>query len=780
MGLGPRPTPTSPSGSDCEALDLRPVILAAAAWAGSGIGTSVGEVWMVGIVVAVVVLAALVGRRFRLVVAAVLMLGVTASLGSWRAVVVSSGPVADLTAQGAVVSITGRLGQGRVIDAGPGGQLWLAPVQLHRLDGRGVSWWSGSSVVVSANAGALNSWRQTPVGSTVTVLVKLSPSDDPSIAAWASARAAPQVIAAPGVVDQGVNAVRDGLREAVAGLPPGPAALVPALVVGDTTAMPPELVDQFRTTGLTHLTAVSGANLTLMLAVMLWVAGRLRVLGWWRRGLAVMGVAGFVLLCRGEPSVLRAAAMGLIGLVALGWSGPRQGLRYLSWAMVGLVLIDPWLARSVGFALSVLASAGILLWARRWASVLARWLPLWLAEAFTVPMAAQVATQPVVTAISGQVSVVGVIANLLAGPLVGPGTVLGFAAAWISVIVPPVAAVLGWAAGGFAQALCWIAGIGSALPGAAIAWPVSAVGIGLLAVASVLLAAVMGWVLARPWLAALLVAGLVLLCLKPLGPPGWPPADWALVSCDVSQGDATVIHAGPRAAIVVDAGPEPALVDRCLDQLGIESVPWLIFTHPHADHIGGVSGVASGRRVGRVLVPATTRQAPAWGAVRTALPDVEVSAAVPGTAVSAGAARVTVLAAAQTSGPADGAADSAAENDASLLLRAETGGVRLLLAGDLQEAGQGSALAAVGDLSADVLLVPHHGSAHQDPGFVAAVHARIALISVGLDNDYGHPAARTLVMVQNTGAHIFRTDRGGAIAITAAAAGLTVTTQRDS
>lgn len=776
--MGPRPTPISPSGSDCEAVDLRPVILAAAAWAGSGIGTSVGEVWIVGAVLAAAVVAALVWRRFRLLVAAALVLGVMAGLGLWRAAVASSGPVADLTAQGAVVSITGRLGQGRVIDAGPGGQMWLAPVQLHRVDGRGVSWWSGSSVLVSANAGSLDSWRRTPVASTVTVLVKLSASDDPSITAWASARSTPHVVAGPGVVDQAVNTVREGLRESVAGLPPGPAALVPALVVGDTTAMPADLVEQFRTTGLTHLTAVSGANLTLMLAVILWVAGRLRVLGWWRRGLAVIGVAGFVLLCRGEPSVLRAAAMGLIGLVALGWSGPRQGLRYLSWAMVGLLLIDPWLARSVGFALSVLASAGILLWARRWALILARWLPLWLAEAFTVPMAAQVATQPVVTAISGQVSVVGVIANLVAGPLVGPGTVLGFAAAWISVVLPPVAAVLGWAAGGFAQALCWIAGIGSALPGAAIAWPVSVMGIGLLAVASALLAAVMGWVLARPWLAALLVVGLVLLCLKPLGPPGWPPADWALVSCDVSQGDATVIHAGPRAAIVVDAGPDPALVDRCLDQLGIESVPWLIFTHPHADHIGGVSGVASGRRVGRVLVPATTREDPSWGAVRTALPGVEVSAAAPGTTVSAGTARVTVLAAAPTSGPADGAADSAAENDASLLLRAESGGVRLLLAGDLQEAGQGSALAAVGDLGADVLLVPHHGSAHQDPGFLAAVHAQIALISVGLDNDYGHPAARTLAMVQNTGAHIFRTDRGGAVAITAVPRGMTVTTQR--
>lgn len=781
--MGPRPTPTLPSASDSETaeaepLDLRPPLLAVAAWSGAGLGTAALAVWIPAVAVATAVLVALVGRRSRLVIAVAVVVGVTVILAAARAELAHSGPLADLTSEEAVVTVTGQVGPGRLIEAGSGRSSWLVPLQLRRVDGRGMSWWSGGTITLSASGSHQDSWQRTPVGATVTTLVKLSASDDPSVTAWGSARAGPQVVAAPGWIDQAVNAVRQGLRDSVSELPAEPAALVPALVVGDTSALPTELVAQFRTTGLTHLTAVSGANLTLMLAVLLWAAGRLRVLGWWRRGVAVGGVAGFVLLCHSEPSVLRAAAMGLIGLVALGWSGPRQGLRYLSWAMVGLLLIDPWLARSVGFALSVLASAGILLWARRWAGVLARWLPLWLAEAFTVPVAAQLATQPVVTAISGQVSVVGVLANLVAGPLVGPGTVLGFAAAWTSVVVPPVATVLGWAAGGFAQALCWVSAAGAALPGAAVMWPVSPVGIGLLVVGSLLLAAVMGWLLARPWLAAALVLCLVLVCLKPPGPPGWPPAQWTMVSCDVTQGDATVIHAGPQAAIVVDAGPDPALVDRCLDQLGVTSVSWLIFTHPHADHIGGAAGVAAGRRVERLLLAAATAQDSGWQQVQAALPGVPVEWAGAGTVVSAGGARVSVLASSPLSGALDGSADSAAENDASLLMRVEVDGMRILLAGDLQEAGQAAALAVVPDLSADILLVPHHGSSHQDDAFLAAVKARVALISVGADNDYGHPAARTVSAVTATGATVFRTDQNGAIAIAEREAQVSVAVQR--
>lgn len=687
------------------------------------------------------------------------------------------GPIADLAAQQAVVQVEATVGEGHW-QSGLGGPTWFAPLRVHRLDGRGTSWWSGASLEVSASGDRGQEWAAVAPGSTVVAVVKLSPHADLGVSAWASARSAPVGVTAPGPIDAGVNAVRAGLRGSVAGLPSDAAALVPALVVGDTSAMPDRLQADFQATGLTHLTAVSGANLTLLLAAVLWLAGRLGVLGWWRRGLAVVVVAGFVVLCRAEPSVLRAAAMGLVGLAGLGWAGPRQGVRYLSWAVLGLVLIDPWLARSIGFALSVLATGGIVLFAARWTDVVTAWAPRWLAEAVAVPLAAQLTTQPVVSAISGQVSLVGLAANLLAGPLVGPATVLGFAAAWVSVPLPWLARALGWAAAGFTQGLCGIAGIGAALPGAWVAWPMSPVAVAVAAIACLLLVVVMPTFLARRWLVTVVAVVLVVAWLRPISPPGWPPEGWLLVSCDVGQGDATVIRAGPSAAIVVDAGPEPRAVDRCLDQLGVSEVSLMVFTHPHADHIGGVGGVADGRRVDQLLLPAVNPNAAGWMQVRAALADVPVMRGEAGLVMSAGQARLTVLAEQSLVPPAVLTAESAEENDSSLLLRAETGGVRMLLAGDLQETGQAAALAAVLDLSADVLLVPHHGSAHQDGAFLATVHPRVALISVGADNDYGHPAARTVVAVQKTGAQVFRTDQSGGLAVTLPAAGLAVTTMR--
>ncbi len=778
--MAPRPTPTSLPTFDSEArVDWRPIILGSFAWAGAWLGTQADATPSVGGAMAGLGLA-LIGwwRRSALTLAAAFIFLVSLSGAGVRVWSNVEGPVPDLVTQRAVVVIEAQLGAGRSVSSGPGGPVWLVPVELRRVDGRGSAWWSRGALMVGASGTRGAAWSDLAAGSIVRVAARLGPSENVAILGWVTPLGNPEVIANPSPIDAAVNGLHAGLKEAVAGLPAGPAALVPALVVGDTTAMTAELTTDFRVTGLTHLTAVSGANLTLLLAAVMWLAGRVGVLGWWRRGLAVLVVVGFVVLCRAEPSVLRAAAMGAVGLAALGWGGPRQGLRYLSWAVIGLVLIDPWLARSVGFVLSVLASAGIVGFAQRWSRALSRWLPVWLSEAVCVPLAAQLATQPVVSAISGQVSIVGLAANAVAAPMVGPATVLGFAATWASVIALPLARVLGWAAAGFAQVLCWIAAAGAALPGAWLDWPATPIGLAVLVTGCVIMMLAIPHVLVRPGLVGLLVLAMVVVYLRPLSPPGWPPSEWLVVACDVGQGDATVIRVGPGAAVVVDAGPDPRSIDRCLDQLGVTEVALLVFTHPHADHIAGVSGVFSGRSVREVLLPQVNTDAPGWRQVRDAAFGTPVALAAPGMVVAVGQARLEVLAEHAFVAPAVIQADSAEENDSSLVLRASVAGVRILLAGDLQELGQSSAVAAVADLSAEVLLVPHHGSAHQDLGFLAGVRAQVALISVGAHNDYGHPAPRTVEAVRSAGVPVYRTDFGGALAVSGSAGALVVTTQR--
>lgn len=760
--------------------DWRGPILAIAAWAGTWAGTSDLTILAGGLILLGIAAAAWSAwnRRWLSVAAAITVL-TAVGLGWSRAAAITDSPVADLAGRGAVATIEAQVGEGRFVNAAHGAPSWTTPAILVSLDARGQRWTSRLPIRISAAGDLAASWSTVPAGATTRALVRLgSASPGEPLAAWASARGSPELLLPPGPVDAAVSRVRQGLRDSVAGLPVEPRGLVPALVVGDTGGMTSALTEQFRITGLTHLVAVSGANLTILLAFVLWLGGRLGVLGWWRRGLAVAVVVAFVQLCRAEPSVLRAAAMGVVGLAALGWGGTRQGLRYLSWAVIGLLLIDPWLCRSAGFALSVCACAGIVIWAQRWATILAAWMPGWLAEGITVPVAAQLATQPIVTAISGQVSLIGIAANLLAAPLVGPATILGFLAAGVSVLWLSAAQLLGWAAGGFAQALCWIAGAGSALPGAAIGWPqhpamVAALTIGC---AALLIGLPMLW--RRPWLVAAVTLAMIATTLQPVTVPGWPPAEWEVVSCDVGQGDATVINAGRGRAILIDTGPDERRVDRCLDQLGVTEVSWLFLTHLHADHAGGIAGVLSNRQLGQVLFSGVTRPTAGWRKVRTVV-DQQPQVAQPGLVVAVGDVRVAVLAARPLAEDAPSSEeDSAAENDSSLVLRVTTPGLTILLAGDLEEAGQSNALAAVPDLSAQVLLVPHHGSAHQSADFLAAVGARVALVSVGEDNDYGHPAERTINTVAATGAQLYRTDRNGAIAISRDGDQLIVTTQR--
>ena len=763
---------------DAGRIDWRGPALAIAAWMAAWAGTSGSSGLAAGAGLVGLAAAGLGRRRRNWLLVAVGVTGlVVAGLATSRAWLVGIGPIPGWASEHAVVTITARVAGGQTTDGGFGGPLWISTATLLRVEGRGDAWVTGATVRLSASGALHDAWASLPAGTTFRAVVRLSPTEPGEpVSAWAQARDSPTPVTGPGPVDVAVTSVRAGLRAAVAGLPEDPRALVPALVVGDTDGMPEGLTERFRATGLTHLTAVSGANLTLLLAALVWAAARMGVLGWWRRALTVAGVVAFVLLCRSEASVLRAAAMGLVGLAALGWGGARQGLRYLSWAVVGLVIIDPWLARSVGFALSVSASAGIVVWARPWARVLQVWLPAWAAEAITVPVAAQLATQPIVSAISGQVSLVGMTANLVAGPLVGPGTVLGFLAAGTSVLSPELATGFGWAAGGFAQALCWVADAGSALPGATLAWPATPLATVVMAMFCIAVLVGMPRFLRRPWLVALVLSAQVLVLLRPSAPPGWPPGEWQLVSCDVGQGDATVVNVGGGQAIVVDTGPDPGAVDRCLDQLGVTQVSWLILTHLHADHSAGVSGVASGRSVGRLLYSGITEPATNWQAVNAALAGVPQQVAVPGMVVAAGEVEVAVLATRPLVNTGATDEDSADQNDSSLVMRVTVGGLRVLLSGDLEEAGQGNAVARVSDLSADVMLVPHHGSGHQDPAYLAATRAGVALISVGEDNDYGHPAARTVQAVLAIGAQVFRTDEDGSIAVRRAGDQIVVTT----
>ncbi|MEU2558586.1 ComEC/Rec2 family competence protein [Streptomyces longispororuber] len=593
---------------------------------------------------------------------------------------------------------------------------------------------------------------------------------------------APRVIGEPSAAQRFAGELRGGLREATEGLSPDARALVPGLVIGDTSRVEPELEQAFRATDLTHLLAVSGANLTIVLALLIGPPGTAHRAE--RRGLAprlgiplrttaVLGGAltlGFVIVCRPEPSVVRAAACGLVVLLAIATGRRRSLIPALATVVLVLVLYDPWLSRSYGFLLSVLATGALLTLAPRWSAALRRrGVPGRLAEALAAAAAAQAVCAPVVAVLAARVSLVAVPCNLLAEFAVAPATVLGFAALALAPVAMPVAKACAWGAGWPAE---WIAGIartGAALPGSGVDWPGSWSGALLLAVVTVVVVLVGRRLIRHPWWCA---ACALLLCVVIVQPPpvtrviaGWPPPGWRLVMCDVGQGDALVLAAGSGAGVVVDAGPDPLLVDRCLRSLGVTRVPLVLLTHFHADHVAGLPGVLRGRSVG--VVQTTGLGEPpgqvAFVRAQAAAHGVPLTRAVAGERRRTGALDWQVL-----WPPPEPAPDPEGPNDASVTLLVRVEGLTLLLLGDLEPPAQRDLLrtpagAALGRV--DVLKVAHHGSAYQDPALLRRAGPRLALISCGADNSYGHPSPRTVGALRAVGARVLRTDTDGAIAV---------------
>lgn len=689
------------------------------------------------------------------------------------------GPVGALAADGAVARVDlevrsdprlrGRAEERRYV---------MFDAELRVVRARGTRQRVHARVLVTASP----AWQRVVPGERVRTVVRLAATErGDDRAAFVSARAPPRIVAEPGTVDRLVNQVRARFREAVRPLPVVERALLPSLVVGDTTRLPPWLVDDLRAAGLTHLTAVSGANLTILLGCVLAMARLAGIRGW---GVAIAGVlvvAGFVLVCRPEPSVIRAAAMGVVGLAGLVTGHRRTGVPSLAIAVIVLLLVDPWLGRSYGFALSVFATAGILVFAPGWTAILERRAPRWLAVGLAVPLAAQVAVTPLLVTLDGEISVVALVANLLTGPVVPMATVSGFATLMLGIGLPAVAQVAAWAA---YPAVWWIVQVAqhaASLPGATVSWEAGPWRLVLLIVGCLALAGGVAMLLRRTRL--LLVFGIVLVLwlVRPIPLDGarwltgWPPANWVVAACDVGQGDALVLNSGSGRGVLVDTGPEPREVDECLRSLGIRRLELVVLTHFHRDHTGGLSGALDGRSVDRLW---TRPGAEPVKALRPGLgrggqlDRIRVEQPVSGHRLRVGAGLVTVLAPEEPfAGPSPGAGaegEGSAENDASLVLLAEVAGVRVLLTGDIEPAGQRRLLGWGEALDVDVLKVPHHGARYQSPIFLDRTSPRLALISVGADNDYGHPAASTLSYFASRGIPVARTDRDGTVLLTVA------------
>lgn len=774
-----------------ERLDLRLAPAALAAWSTTaiGLGWSTGRAVLGAVALVTAGCAVLcwkpgdartrrrVARWAPAAACAFIVAGSGLAISGLRAGAVQSGPVPELARQRAQVGVEGVVVTDPVLRQGKFSTSVVVRVSARQVTGRGETTRVRSPLLVMAD----ESWLEVNLGEYVATSGRLAMGDGPDLAAILSARADPAVIHEASWLFAGISRVRAGLTEAASPLPPAQRALVPALVDGDDSGMPADVVEEFRTTGMTHLLAVSGSNLTLVLGFVLFIA---RWCGVRAYGLSVVGVCSvvfFVLLARPEPSVLRAAAMGLVALAGLAAGGRKRGVRALCVAVVVLLLLDPWLARSVGFLLSTVATGGILFLAPPWRDAMAQWMPRLLAEAIAVPLAAQVVCTPVVAAISGQVSIVAVIANLLAAPTVGPTTVMGLVAGLVAMLSEPLGHLGGVLAGLPAWWIVSVAHHGAGLSGASVALPATPVAISVLALLCVGIGCAMSTVLRHRYACVIVVVAVLIAMVRPIGRMGWPPDDWLMVACDVGQGDGLVLNAGQGTVVVVDTGPEPSGIDRCLDDLRVRKVALVVVTHFHADHVEGLAGVFDERRVAEIAVsPLADPAAQAAEVERLATAaGVPVNATVPGESRTIGQLRWEVLG--PWSFPANGEGDGGegdGANNASVVMLVEAQGHRILLTGDAEPEEEIDIVRSGADLAADVLKVAHHGSANQDPDFVAATQATVALISVGKNNDYGHPSIETLTQLERMGADVYRTDLDGDIAVVDRGEGLAVVTSK--
>ncbi|WUU00025.1 ComEC/Rec2 family competence protein [Streptomyces pseudovenezuelae] len=825
--------------------DLRLVPAALAAWGTAAVTLDASAGWVTGVVAGCLVLACVLlaarwrgvrglGGGGRVPVAAVLLcVSAAAASAGLHGADLRRGPVPALARQYATVTaevqVTSdpRLTRPRVTGdhAAPTAVVIGAEVRrVETADGRVVATRTPVLLIVDARSGAGSGSQAGAVGRPGSVGAVSGPTSGPASGStpavegparspWlgllpstrlrVTARAAPALVGGdrvaavlrvrdrggPEVVGEAsgtqrfAGRLRAGLREATDGLPADARALLPGLVVGDTARITPELDEAFKETDLAHTLAVSGSNLTILLALLIGPPGLAQLVE--RRGLAPrLGVSlratallgggltlGFVVVCRPDPSVLRAAACGAVALLALATGRRRSLIPALATAVLLLVLYDPWLARSYGFLLSVLATGALLTLAPRWSLALRRrGVPPRTAEALAAAAAAQALCAPVVAVLSARVSLVAVPCNLLVEVAVAPATVLGFAALATAPVAMPVAKALAWCAGWPAGWIADVARTGASLPGGGVDWPGSWTGAGLLALLTGLLLLAGRRLLGHPWWCAGCVLVFVLAVVQP--PPlarvitGWPPPGWRLAMCDVGQGDAMVLAAGEATGVVVDAGPDPALVDGCLRTLGITKVPLVVLTHFHADHVAGLAGVLRGRSVGAIETTGLEEPVDQAESVRR-----EAAARrIPVTRAVAGEERRTGALAWEVLWPPAGPAVPLSEgpNDASVTMLVRSAGLRFLLLGDLEPPAQqellrspaGARLAGV-----DVLKVAHHGSAYQDPELIRRVAPRLALISVGADNTYGHPAPGTVAALRAGGAVVLRTDRDGALAV---------------
>lgn len=596
-----------------------------------------------------------------------------------------------------------------------------------------------------------------------TILDLQSTLQKGSFAWWARAQSQPVTVSTREL--NAADYLKTRFAASLHGLNQEAQGLLPGMLFGDRSGQSQELSDAMKNSGLSHLTAVSGSNIALLGAMVLVI---LRLFTVPRVPAAILSIAFlglFIWFVGPDPSVLRAGLMGMIATVSLMLGRGRGSLGILSLSATILLHLDPSLAVEPAFALSVLATLGIIVLTPALTEILSRIFPPWFAQLTAICCAAQFTCLPVIITLNSNFSLYSLPANLAVAPLLPLITSVGVLCLLFCTALPGPVQVLLWVpglpAGWIGKLALWVV----ELPGASRPWPPGLAGISLAAGFSVVFTVLLVTSRESEHLAVhRLAAGglaIVMVAMTAIVVPAtmfYRPdlgARWNIAMCDVGQGDAFLIHTGPGEAWLLDSGPPDGQVASCVKRFGITKLSKIFITHEHADHFGGIPQIeASGIEIGQRLVSSGFEPVSWQGS--------EVMS--PGDTGGTEAVRYRVV------GPDEISARYAEPNDTSLVIIfdfvVDGQVVSFFTAGDLEEDAMHQLLAEHPQPPVQVLKASHHGAKNGGAEIIEKLKPQVLLVSVGEDNSYGHPHQQILDAAHRAGSQVIRTDRDGSVLLT--------------
>ena len=575
----------------------------------------------------------------------------------------------------------------------------------------------------------------------------------------------------------GVGGIADSVRGHLArSLAPGVSgerrAVIAGILLGEDEGLEQSLRDRFRASGLYHLLAVSGQNVTYVVLgtlLLAWLLGLPRAAG---EAGALIAVCGYVLAVGWQPSVVRAGVAG--GLASLAWLCGRARDRWYFLLIGAAVLLcwNPYSLLDPGFQLSFAAVAAIFVLVPRFEVWLAGYpVPPRLATVLAVSSSCGAVTAPILLTQFGSIPLYTVASNALAEPVVAPLLGLALICSALEPVLPSAAATLAWVNGWLAAYLAGVARFFGGLPHARLtSWKAVAI---LIAAVGFIALVTRSPTPRRRW-----AAGLI--CVLALALVGWslqpahrvpPPVGFRITFLDVGQGDSALIQV-PEGAVLVDEGAPEANVARQLERLGVHTLAAAVLTHPQRDHVGGAAGVIDTLAVGFLLDPGIPARSSDEQAAREAARrrGVRIVLARAGEEFRLGRLDIRVL---WPDGPGTPGEDP---NQHAIVLLVSYGTVDALMTADAES----DVTLPLRLPPVEILKVAHHGSLDDGlPELLARLQPRLAVISVAAHNDYGHPSPSTVTTLSRfPGLSLYRTDRNGRVTVESDGRTFSVDTER--